>query len=443
MSQSHNLDALVDRYRDQHPHSQAQYDRDRQVMPGGIKGAYYYPPFPLTMERGHGCYLWDVDGHQYVDFVNHHTGQILGHNHPSVVKAVDEQMQKGFALSAPAGNESELARELCRRVKSLARVRFCNSGTEATLHAIRLARGFTGRPKIAKFEGGYHGSHDAVEISVTPSPDDAGPAGAPVPVPQVRGIAPHAVAEVVILPYNDEEAVERLVSAHREELACIILDPMAGILPQRAEFIQSVAETASRCDVLLILDEIVGFRVGTGGIQEEFGITPDLTTFGKIVGGGLPVGAFGGRADLMDLLDPTQGPTGFSQSGTYSGHPLVMAAGLATLEQLTPKAFIHLNGLSERLCDGIGRQLQRLNVAGKAVRNGSVFSIYFTDGELTDYRSLTRCDKERLRPVFLGLLERGYFLSWSLVMNSVSLVTQNEQVDGLVEAFGEAVEATL
>jgi glutamate-1-semialdehyde 2,1-aminomutase len=443
MSETRHLDAISGRYSEARPLSQAHFGRDRQVMPGGVKGAYYHAPYPLTMARGEGCYLWDVDGHRYVDFANHHTSQVLGHNHEAVTEAIATQLQRGIALGAAMGNEVELAEEMCSRVKSLERVRFCNSGTEATLHAIRLARGFTGRPKIAKFEGGYHGSHDAVEISVAPALDKAGPAEAPHAVPQVRGMAPHAIDEMLILPYDDEASVARLVSAHREELACIILDPKAGVLPQRAEFMRSVAETAHRSEVPLILDEIVGFRVGTGGIQEHFGITPDLTTFGKIIGGGLPVGAFGGRAELMDLLDGTRGPTGFFQSGTYSGHPLVMAAGMATLSQLTPAAFDHMNELTQRLCDGIERQLQRLGVGGKAVHNGSVFSIYFTDGELTDYRSLARCDKKRAQPVFLALLERGYFLSHNLGMNALSLPTQVEHVDGLIEAFGEAVGATL
>jgi len=443
MSEVRQPDAISARYSHARPRSQAQFDRDRQVMPGGVKGAYYHTPYPLTMDRGDGCYVWDVDGHRYVDFANHHTAQVLGHNHPAVTEAMATQLRRGLALGAPMGNEVELAEVMCGRVKSLARVRFCNSGTEATLHAIRLARGFTGRPKIAKFEGGYHGSHDAVEISVAPSLDEAGPADAPHAVPQVRGMAPHAVDEVVILPYDDESSVERLVSAHRQELACILLDPKAGVLPQRADFMRFVEQTARRCDVPLILDEIVGFRVGTGGIQEQIGITPDLTTYGKIIGGGLPVGAFGGRAELMDLLDGTQGPTGFFQSGTYSGHPLVMAAGLATLSQLTPAAFRHMNELTEHLCYGIARQLLRLEVKGKAVHCGSVFSIYFTDGELTDYRSLSRCDKERARSVFLALLERGYFLSHNLGMNSLSLPIQAEHVDGLIDAFGEAVGATL
>ena len=229
-----------------------------------------------------------------MDFNTHHTALVLGHRHPAVMAAVEAQMARGVALSAPAGNEVELAEEMCRRVTSLERIRFCNSGTEATLHAIRLARGVSGRPRIAKFEGGYHGSHDVVEVSVAPPVEVAGPETEPHSVPAAGGMSPHAAGEVIVLPYNDEDAVGRLVTRHRDELACVIFDPKAGILPPQEMFVRAVREITRRNDVLLIFDEIVGFRVGMGGLQEYYGIVPDLTTYGKVIGGGLPVGAFGG-----------------------------------------------------------------------------------------------------------------------------------------------------
>ena len=228
--------SVEERYRVGSPRSEAAFEQARAVMPGGVKGAYFYKPYPLTIERGEGCYLYDLDGRKLVDFNNHHTAQILGHNHPAVVAAVQAQVSRGIALSAPAGVETDLAEEMCRRVKSVEKVRFCNSGTEATLHAIRLARGVSGRTKIAKFEGGYHGSHDVVEVSVAPPLDKAGPASAPRSVSTAGGASPNAAGEVVVLPYNDENAAERLLARHRRELACVIFDPRAGILAQRAEF---------------------------------------------------------------------------------------------------------------------------------------------------------------------------------------------------------------
>ena len=432
--------SLEERYRARSPQSQERFERVRKVAPGGAKGAYFHQPYPLTMERGEGCYLYDVDGRRFVDFANHHTAQVLGHNHPAVVEAVQKQMVRGIVLGAPVGIETELCEEMCRRVDSVESIRFCNSGTEATLHAIRLARGFSGRPKIAKFEGGYHGSHDVVEVSVSPSLEEAGPENAPNPVATAGGMSPNAVKEVVVLPYNDEAAVEQLVSQHRNELACVIFDTKAGILSLRGEFVQAVQEIARKNSVLLILDEIVGFRVGIGGLQAHYGISPDLTTYGKVVGGGFPVGAFGGRADIMDMLDNTRGSTGFFQSGTFSAHPITMAAGLATLRQLTPAAFAHLNGLGDWLRTGLNDLFTRNNIAAQAVNTGSVFSIHFTNEDVVNYRRLARTDKAMAHRVFLGLLEQGYFMSHGLGMNGLSLPTDTSHVDRLIDAVGKAVE---
>ena len=427
-------------YRTESPGSQEQFDRDCKSMPGGAKGAYYYAPYPLTMQRGEGCYLYDIDERRRVDFANHHTGQILGHNNPAVNAAVQAQLTRGIALGAPTGNEAALAEEMCSRVASVERIRFCNSGTEATLHAIRLARGFSGRPKIAKFEGGYHGSHDIVEVSVSPPADNAGPADAPHSLPTAGGISPNAAAEVIVLPYNNEDAVERIVRRHRDELACVILDPKTGILPVRKEFVQAVRRITEENDVLLILDEVVGFRVARGGAQEHYGISPDLSAFGKLIGGGFPVGGFGGRADIMGLFDNSGEPTGFFQSGTFSAHAMVMAAGLATLRQLTPSAFSHLNGLGERLRAGFDELSERVGVPFQGVALGSLFSVYFTDEPLIDYRSLASSDSAMAQRVFLSLLNQGYYLSQGLSMNALSLPMTEEHIDGLLLAFEEAIE---
>ena len=427
-------------YATESPSSREQFDRDRKSMPGGAKGAYYYAPYPLTMQRGEGCYLYDIDERRRVDFANHHTGQILGHNNPAVNAAVQAQLTRGIALGAPTGNEAALAEEMCSRVASVERMRFCNSGTEATLHAIRLARGFSGRPKIAKFEGGYHGSHDIVEVSVAPPVDEAGPEDAPHSVPTAGGMSPNAAAEVIVLPYNNEEAVERLVCRHRDELACVILDPRTGILPVRKEFVQAVRRITAENEVLLILDEVVGFRVARGGAQEHYGISPDLSAFGKLIGGGFPVGGFGGRADIMSLFDSSGGPTGFFQSGTFSAHAMVMAAGLATLQQLTPGAFAHLNGLGERLRAGLNELSARIDAPFQAVVLGSLFSVYFTDEPLVDYRSLANSDGAMAHRVFLSLLNQGYYLSQGLSMNALSLSMDESHIDGLVQAFEKAIE---
>ena len=431
--------AVEERYRAGSPRSGAAFERARAVMPGGVKGAYFYNPYPLTVDRGEGCYIHDLDGRKLVDFNNHHTAQILGHNHPAVVAAVREQVSRGIALSAPAGVETGLAEEMCRRVKSVEKIRFCNSGTEATLHAIRLARGVTGKTKIAKFEGGYHGSHDVVEVSVAPPLDKAGPAGAPHSVSTAGGASPNAAGEVVVLPYNDENAAERLLARYRNELACVIFDPRAGILAQRPEFAQFVCGMARRHNVPVIFDEIVGFRVGTGGLQAHYGIEPDLTTFGKVIGGGFPVGAFGGRADLMDRFDSSRGPTGFFQSGTFSGHPVAMAAGLATMNQLTPDVFAHLNRLGTRLRNGLNHLFAERDVDATAVGVGSLFSIHFAGGKMLNYRHLARTDKAAAHRMLLGLIEQGYFLGNGLLMCAVSAPMDERHVDGLIESVGGAL----
>ena len=421
--------------------SRAAFRRATAVMPGGAKGAYYYPPYPLFFERADGCRVTDIDGRCLVDFANHHTAQILGHRHPAVIDAVNEQVSRGIVLGGPTGVETELAEELCGRVESLERVRFCNSGTEATLHAIRLARGVTGRSRIAKFEGGYHGSHDAVEISVAPPLDAAGDPAAPTPVAGVRGMAPGAIGDVLILPYDDIEAVTRLVAANADELACILLDPKAGILDPVDGLAEAVAALAGEHDILLIVDEVVAFRLARGGWQQAAGISPDLTTYGKLIGGGFPIGAFGGRADLMDRLDMRTGSTGFHQSGTFSAHPVAMAAGLATLRQLTPEAFATLDSLGQRLAEGLAGLADRHDLSLSGVVAGSLFSLYFADRPPCCYRDLVAC-RRTFNPMLFGrLIERGYFLSHSLGMNALSLAMGHEEIDGLVLAIDESLEA--
>ena len=422
-----------------HPRSLERFSAHADATPGGVaKGAYFYRPYPLTMERGDGPYLFDVDGNRYADFANHHTGQILGHNHPAVMAAVQAQLRRGVAVGAPMGHETEFCAELCSRVASLDRARFTNSGTEASLHAIRLARAFTGRNLIAKFEGCYHGSHDAVEVSVAPPLEAAGPAERPLPYAQAIGMSAGAVADTMVLPLGDLEATDRLIGEHAAELACVLLDPKTGVLDLPADFIRGVREITTRHGVLMVFDEIVAFRLARGGAQEYYGITPDLTTFGKIVGGGFPVGAFGGRADIMDRYHPTAGP-GVGQSGTFASHPVTMAAGLAMLRELTPEAFKHLASLGDRLTRGLRKALTACPVPASAHNNGSAFAIHFRPEPPRDYRSSLDADKRWVSPLFLALIDRGFFLGHTLQMCSISVPTTPETIDELVEAVADAL----
>ena len=431
---------LEQRYIASSPRSRQMFEQASGVMPGAAKGAYHHKPYPLSMDRGEGCHVWDVDGRRFADFANHHTGQIIGHRNPNVMAAIEEQLTKGIVLGAPVGVEADLAAEICRRVPSVESVRFTNSGTEATLHIVRLARGITGRRKIAKFEGGYHGQHDAVEISVAPSLDDAGSATAPNAVAQVKGIAPRAVEEAIILPYNDRESVQRLIEQHKDELACVMFDPKAGIMPQRPEFVQFVREITADNDLLMVFDEIVGFGTGVGGLQTHYGVKPDLTSFGKVIGGGFPVGAFGGRADLMELFNAIKGSSGFFQSGTYSGHPVTMAAGLASLTTLNEEAFAHLESLGDRLCSGLNALFKDAGFPAQAVHNGPVFSIHFTTEELLNYRVLSAANSDFVMPMYMMLLEQGYFACYAISMSALSLPMETEHIDGFIAAVGSALE---
>ncbi|MFP6768441.1 MAG: aspartate aminotransferase family protein [Planctomycetaceae bacterium] len=443
MAVGESRSGIIDSHLDATPRSRVAHERSVAVMPGGAKGAYHYAPYPVFFESGDGCRLVDVDGRTLVDFANHHTAQILGHRHPAVMAAIEAQLKRGVVLGGPTGVETELAEELCDRVESLERVRFCNSGTEATLHAIRLARGFTGRPKIAKFEGGYHGSHDAVEISVAPPLGEAGDPLAPTAVPGVAGMAPAAAEDVVILPYGDIDAVTGIVESHAAELACILLDPKAGMLAPVDGFAVAVSELAREHEILLIADEVVAFRLARGGWQQTVGVTPDLTTFGKLVGGGFPIGAFGGRADLMDRLDTRAGPTGFFQSGTFSAHPVAMAAGLATLRQLTPEAFERLDRMGRQLESGLAAVFGRHEISLTCVVAGSLFSLYFLPESPRCYRDLVAGERHWNAPVFHSLLQQGYFLSHSLAMNALSLPMESSDVDGLIAAVDSSLERVL
>jgi glutamate-1-semialdehyde 2,1-aminomutase len=432
----------LEAYRATTAHSRALYERACRVLPGGVaKGASFHPPYPMFLASGSGPYVTTVDGQRLLDLRGHHTATILGHGDPAVEAAVRAQLARGIALGGPTEVEHDLAAELVRRVPSVERVRFTTSGSEAINHILRLARGVTGRAKIAKFEGGYHGSVDAVDVSLGPPPELAGPPEAPLPVPNTRGLARGAAEDTVILPYRNPRAVTEILRRHRSELAAVLLDPRAGILPIDSEFVRFVRRITDELGLLLVLDEVVSFRLGPAGLQGLTGIRPDLTAFGKIIGGGFPLGAFGGRADLMVLLDESDGPTGFSQSGTFSGHPVALAAGLAVLRALTPSAFGHLDTLGEtvrRECNAI---FARRGIEAQAVGDGSLFSVHFTAAPLRDYRSLQTADAALARDVFLGLLVRDVLPAVNLSMCAVSLPMGRAHLDALFDALDRTLAA--
>jgi len=329
-------------YRRQTPGSCALHESALTVMPGGTtRTTTYFDPYPLYIKRGKGCRIWDVDGTERLDMLGNYTSMILGHVHPKVVEAIRRQAAQGTAFAAANPVEVKLAALLCERIPSLDLVRFCNSGTEATMFAMRLARAFTGRPKIARMEGGYHGTHDYAELSTHTAVDTAGPPEAPIAQPDSIGTPAWALEQVVVLPFNHPDAAEAIIRREAASLAAVILEPIigaGGVIAATPEFLERLREVTRELGILLIFDELISLRVAPGGAQQLYGVTPDLTTMGKIIGGGLPVAAFGGRADVMELLDPRR-EVNLAQGGTYNGNPLGMAAGVATMTELTPDVY--------------------------------------------------------------------------------------------------------
>ena len=429
-------------YLGQNRRSAELYARAERVLPGGnTRTTVFFTPYPFYAVRGEGFRVWDADGNVRVDFLNNYTSLILGHAHPKVVAAIAEAAARGASFAAPTEYEILLAEELCRRVKSVERVRFTNSGTEATMLAVRAARAYTGRPKIAKFEGGYHGSHDYAAVSVGPEPDRAGPAESLEAVPDGPGIPDAVLGTVVVLPYNNLEAVSRILEREGREVAAVIIEPLlgaGGAIPAAPEFLRGLRELTRRLGILLIFDEVIAFRLAYGGAQEYFGVGADLTTFGKIIGGGLPVGALGGRAEIMDLFDPRR-PNRIGHGGTFNANPVTMAAGLATLAELTPAAYEHLNRLGELARRRLRRAFERLEIPAQVTGAGSVFAVHFTAEPVTDYRSARRgANPQLLRRLHLGLLNEGAIIA-PRGMGCISTpMTETE-----VEFLGQAVERAL
>ena len=384
---------------------------------------------PFFTQRARGSRLWDVDGNEYIDYVCSWGPMILGHAHPKVVRAVQDAARDGTSFGTPNPREVRLAQLVCEAFPSIEKVRFVNSGTEATMSAIRLARGLTKRDKIVKFEGCYHGHADALLVK-------AGSGGATFDVPDSAGVPADFARNTVTLPLNDFAALD---SVNWKEIACVIIEPIPanmGLIPLKAGFLEKLRKLTHDNGALLILDEVIsGFRVARGGAQELYGIQADLTTLGKIIGGGLPVGAFGGRADVMDLLAPS-GPV--YQAGTLSGNPLAMAAGIATLEELSQSGqYQKLDQLASALCS----EWQKV-VKGYHVRIGSLFCTFFTDRDVVDYASAKTSDTKRYGRFFHAMLDRGVYLAPSqFEVGFMSLAHTEQDIEQTVRDAVEAVKA--
>jgi glutamate-1-semialdehyde 2,1-aminomutase len=372
------------------PRSQDSFARAKLVFPDGTaRVTIERDPTPRYMEKGAGSYLFDLDGRRFLDLNCNFTTLIHGHAFAPVVEAVTRQLRRGSCFANPTESEIELAELLCSRIPHLERVRFVNTGTEAVMFAIKAARAFTGRPKIAKLEGAYHGAYDYVEVSQAATPQDWGDPTAPNSTLFYRGMPASVLDEVIVLRFNDPDGARRLLSLHADKLAAVVIDPMpsrAGLISPTPEFIAAIQETARNNDILVVADEVLNLRQGFQGASARYGLVPDLMAMGKIVGGGLPIGAVGGRRDVMKVFDASTGRPILPQGGTFSANPLSMVAGLASMQYLDHAAFAHLEALGNVVREGIGHAIARRDAPLSVTGAASLFRIHPTAHTPADYR---------------------------------------------------------
>lgn len=391
--------------------SQALFASAQNFIPGGVNSPVRafkaVGGEPLFIREANGAYMIDEDGNKFVDFINSWGPMILGHNPEIVQEAVQEAVKKSLSFGAPTRREVEIAELICSLIPSVEKVRMVNSGTEATMSAIRVARGFTGREKIIKFEGCYHGHGDSFLIA-------AGSGAATFGIPNSPGVTEGTAKDTLTAKYNDIDSVRKLFVENKGQIACLILEPVAGnmgcVLPEIG-FLESLRQICDEYGALLIFDEVMtGFRLSIGGAQEVFGVKPDLSTFGKIIGGGMPVGAYGGRKDVMDFVSP-QGPV--YQAGTLSGNPVAMAAGYAMLSYLDQNRQVYqqLKDTTHAIVDGLANVINELQLPLTINQIGSMFTLFFTSERVINFEQANNCNQEKFSEFFNGMLERGFYLA--------------------------------
>ena len=443
------------RYPDPDSHSARMFARAREVLANGysrvVASAPGPGPYVLYARSAQGARVTDLDGHELLDFNNNNTALIHGHAHPAIVEAVSSRIASGSAYSFGSEAELRLAELLCERVPSCERIRFSNSGTEAVMQAIRTARAYTGRPKIAKIEGAYHGTYDYSEISYWPAPEVWGEPD-PAPVPGAFGVPQGVLDDTIVIPWNDLEAGERILGAHAEELAAVVLDPVSdvvGLIPPSPEFLALLREFTRRHGVVFILDEVVSLRLGYGGAQAELGIEPDLTTFAKIIGGGFPVGAMGGSAEIMRVFEGSYFAAEeadrprIAHGGTFNGNVTSMTAGLAAMELLTPEACERLNALGEYARSALRRAFAVAEYPGQVTGTGSFFRMHLTTRPIRNYRDSYWRDDERAWIFELQghLLRYGVFAQPH--MGCLSTAMTEADIDQLADAVERGLRALL
>jgi glutamate-1-semialdehyde 2,1-aminomutase len=421
--------------------SQLLYERALQIIPGGVnspvRACKSVGADPLFIDRAEGCLIYDADGNRFIDYIGSWGPMILGHRHPAVVEAIKTVLDRGTSFGAPTDLEIQLAEMVVDAVASVDVVRMVNSGTEATMSAIRLARGVTGRDLVIKFDGCYHGHADTLLVA-------AGSGVATLGIPGSPGVPQDVARHTLSLPFNDIEAVQQVMDDKGDQVACVIVEPVAGnmgLVPPAAGFLESLREVTEKHGVVLIFDEVMtGFRVAYGGAQTLYGIRPDLTCFGKVIGGGLPVGAYGGNKEIMSQIAP-QGSV--YQAGTLSGNPIAMIAGIATLEQLQKEGvYESLDEKSSRLAAGLAEAARKSGIAARVDHVGSMLGMFFTDREVTDFEAAKTCDLELFSAFYQGMRQAGIYLAPSqFEVLFLSAAHSDEHIDTTISAAQQVLES--
>lgn len=443
------VESILNSYLKKTQRSKDLWEKANRLLPSGSsRASIFYPPYPCYASRGLGDIIADVDENERIDYCYNFTSLILGHQHPAVMQAVSTQLERGSVFGAPTELEIRLAAAINQRMPSVEKVRFTVSGTEACMFAIRVARAYTGRGKIAKCEGGYHGTSDFASISVHPHPVDPNDKNF-VPTPDTAGLPHDIMKDSIILPFNDPESIDVIVRKNAKELACIIVEPIMRGIPPNPGFLQYLRELADDLDIVLIFDEVItGFRISSGGAQEKYHVRPDLTTMGKVIGGGFPIGAMGGSDEIMSVLahqrihfpDPT-GPK-VPHAGTFNAHPITLVAGVATLHELTAERYEKLDMAGSEIREGFASVMRARGINGQITGTGSLFDVAFTEENITNYRTSSTADPVLRRCLDLDLLNRGVYLPPSH-FGCTSTETTQGHIRETISVMSQSLESLL
>ncbi|MFC1863164.1 aspartate aminotransferase family protein [Thermodesulfobacteriota bacterium] len=436
---------MLNKYLDNTQTSAKLAEEARNFMPGGdTHGHFYNPPYHITIEHGKGCYLFDVDGNRYIDCVNAYFVLIHGHCYPPIVKALEEQIRRGTGFGMPTEPQIRYAQHLCERIPSLEELRFVSSGSEATSMAIRAARAYTGKQKIMKVDGGYHGTHNIGELN---SFGGSLSRGALKPIPEI-GTKGSEVNDVILFPFNEPEKLKEIVEKNSGEIAALIIEPMiipSGAIPPEPGYLDAVRTITEEYGIVLIFDEVVTLPFFYGGLQEYYGVTPDLTTMGKGMGGGLPIGAWGGNREIMELWNPEKGEDAVVMVSTSGGNPLSMIAGLTAMKQLTHEVIEKRNSLGTRLREGMNKAFSGVGIKGHVSGLANAFWIHWSHNPVRDPyavgEAMSQANENIRNLLFLGMRHRGvYLFPTPSPFGNVSTVMQEKDIDDIVNAFSETLE---